>query len=137
MVDILTSGELAELAAEVQKEIDKENKEKERARLKKEMLSKARQERGLEEAYEEIFIDLPESGSKILVNSYPYAYGRMYTVPASVAIMLRDTMQRAWSHQAEIEGRSKDFYRKRNTMMSAVTGAVRNSPGGPGGVLRA
>ena len=136
MSDILTAAELAALAAEVQKEIDKEEKDKERETTKKKLLAKAREERGLAEAFENILIDLPPDGGEIRVNNFSYSQGHTYTVKMSVAIMLRDTMQRAWEHQAQIEGRSKDFFRRqqRLTRMSAATGAVSNAPQGPGGL---
>ena len=136
MNSLLTAAELAALAAEVQKEIDKEEKDKEREATKKELLTKARQERGLVEPVEQVLIDLPPDGGEIRVNNFSYSQGHVYTVKASVAIMLRDTMQRAWEHQAQIEGRSKDFFRRqqRLTRMSAATGAVSNAPQGPGGL---
>jgi len=129
MSDVLTAAELAALEAEVQKEIDKELKTKAREDTKKELLAKARQDRGLVEPIEPVLIDLPESGNNIRVNNREYAQGHVYNVVASVAIMLRDTMQRAWEHQAEIEGRSKDHFRKqRLTRMSMASGAVSNAP---------
>ena len=136
MSDILTAAELSALAAEVQKEIDKEEKDKEREATKKKLLAKAREERGLVEAVEEILIDLPPDGNEIRVNNFSYAQGHIYKVKASVAIMLRDTMQRAWEHQAQIEGRSKDFFRRQqhHTRMSMATGATSNAPQGAGGL---
>ena len=129
MSDVLTAAELVALEAEVQKEIDKELKTKAREDTKKELLARARQDRGLVEPIEPVLIDLPESGNNIRVNNREYAQGHVYNVAASVAIMLRDTMQRAWEHQAEIEGRSKDHFRKqRLTRMSMATGAVSNAP---------
>jgi hypothetical protein len=129
MSSILTAAELAALEAEVQKDIDKEDKAKAREKVKQEMMTKARMERGLEELVEDILIDLPESGNEIRVNNFAYRQGSTYRVKASIAIMLRDTMQRAWQHQAEIEGRSRDFFQKlRGTRMSGTTGAVQNAP---------
>jgi len=129
MTELLTPQELAALEAEVQKEIDKEQKAKERERVKKDMLAKARQDRGLIEPIEQVLIDLPESGNCIRVNNREYQQGQVYSLSQSVAIMLRDTMQKAWEHQAEIEGRGKDHFRKqRLTRMSMATGAVSNAP---------
>src|SRR6516165_11028431 len=129
MSAILTPAELNALEAEVQKEIDKESKEKEKTRIKKEMMQEARLARGLVEPQVEVIIDVPESGSEIRVNNFSYHQGRAYMVPLNVAVMLRDTMQRAWSHQAEIEGRSRDFFQRlRGTRMSGTTGAVTSAP---------
>jgi len=127
--DILTPTELAALEAEVQKELDKEEKSKAKEQAKKGMLERARRERGLAEPIEEVIIDLPESADRILVNNFAYMQGHSYTVKGSVGAMLRETMQRAWSHQAELEGRSKDFFRReRGTRMSMRTGAVSGAP---------
>ena len=41
---------------------------------------------------------------------------------------MRETMTRAWEHQAVVEGRRKDFYTKRNTRMSGMTGMTSNAP---------
>ena len=127
--DILTPTELAALETEVQKELDKEEKSKAKEQAKKGMLERARRERGLAESIEEVIIDLPESADRILVNNFAYMQGHSYTVKGSVGAMLRETMQRAWSHQAELEGRSKDFFRReRGTRMSMRTGAVSGAP---------
>jgi len=127
--DILTPTELAAIETEVQKELDKEEKSKAKEQAKKGMLERARRERGLAEPIEEVIIDLPESADRILVNNFAYMQGHSYTVKGSVGAMLRETMQRAWSHQAELEGRSKDFFRReRGTRMSMRTGAVSGAP---------
>jgi hypothetical protein len=126
--ELLTVEELKALEAEVQKEIDKDLKSKAKEALKKEMLQKARVARGLEESSEAVEINLPEHSDRIVINSYPYMHARTYEVRASVAIQLRETMHRAWEHQAIVEGRRKDFYTKRNTRMSGSTGATTNAP---------
>jgi len=127
--DLLTPAELSAIEAEVQKEIDKEEKAKAKEKVKKELTERARRERGLAEPIEEVIIDLPESADRILVNNFAYMQGHSYTVKGSVGAMLRETMQRAWSHQAELEGRSKDFFRReRGTRMSMRTGAVSGAP---------
>lgn len=126
--DLLTVEELQALEAEVQKEIDKDLKTKARDTLKKQMLDDARVKRGLAEPAEAVEINLPESADRIVVNSYAFMQGRVYEVRASVAMQLRETMHRAWQHQAVVEGRQKDYYTKRNTRMSGLTGATVNAP---------
>jgi hypothetical protein len=125
---LLTREELTEIEAEVQREIDDDLKSKARETTKADLLQKARVARGLAEASEVIEINLPEHADRIVVNSFPYMHGRVYEVKGSMAIQLRDTMARAWEHQAVVEGRRKDFYTKRNTRMSGSTGAVTNAP---------
>jgi len=133
MSELLTDAELAALQVEVQKEIDKELKAKARTEAKEKLLQQARHERGLSKPVEEVLIDLPPDGNQIRINNRDYSQGHWYTVTADVAIMLRDTMQRAWEHQAQIEGRSKDHFR-RQRMTHVGHGGVRNSPQTPGGL---
>ena len=129
MSDILSASELSNIEAEVQKELDKELKAKEKERVRAELLQKAREARGLAESSEPVLIDLPPYADKIMINNFSYMQGRSYNVKASVAILLRESMQRSWQHQAEVEGRSKDFFQRTwNTRMSMATGAVQNAP---------
>jgi hypothetical protein len=125
---LLTREELTEIEAEVQREIDTDLKEKARETTKADMLQKARVARGLAETSEIIEINLPEHADRITINSFPYMHGRAYEVKGSMATQLRETMHRAWEHQAVVEGRRKDFYTKRQTRMSGSTGAVTNAP---------
>jgi hypothetical protein len=125
---LLTVEELTELEAEVQREIDKELKTKAKDDAKKGLLEKARVARGLLEASEMVEINLPEHADRIVINQHPYMHGRAYEARASVAIQLRETMARAWEHQAVVEGRRKDFYTKRNTRMSGANGSISNAP---------
>ena len=125
---LLTVEEISALEAEVQLDLDKELKAKAKETLKKELLDKARIERGLDEASEPVEINLPEHCDRITINGYSLMHGRLYEVKASVAIQLRETMYRAWQHQAVVEGRQKDFYTRRNTRMSGLSGAASNAP---------
>jgi hypothetical protein len=125
---LLTVEELQALETEVQRELDKEQKTKAREALKKEMMAKARVARGLREASELVQIELPEDSNRIVINQVPFMHGRTYEVPASLAMQLRETMCRSWENQAVVEGRRKDFYTKRNTRMSGLTGATSNAP---------
>lgn len=125
---ILTVEELTALEAEVQREIDKEQKTKAKAALKAEMLRKARIDRGLMEANELVEINLPEDSDRIVLNGRAFMHGRSYDVPISVAMQFREVMSRAWENQAIVEGRRKDYYTKRQTRMSGLTGQVTNAP---------
>jgi hypothetical protein len=125
---LLTVEELQALEAEVQRELDKEQKTKARDTLKKEMMRSARVARGLREASEWVRVELPEDSSRIVINQVPFVHGGVYEVPGSVAMQLRETMARSWENQAVVEGRRKDFYTKRNTRMSGLTGATSNAP---------
>lgn len=125
---LLTVEELREIEAEVQREIDKDLKAKAKDDAREKMLKEARVKRGLAEASEWVEINLPEHADRVTINGVPYMHARAYNVPVSMAMQLRETMFRAWEHQAVVEGRRKDFYTKRNTRMSLATGAVTNAP---------
>jgi hypothetical protein len=125
--ELLSAEELQVIRSEAEAEVDKELKTKERERIKKEFLQTARMLRGVTEPDDVVTIDLPEHADRIVINGVAFMHGRIYRVPAGVAMQLRETMQGAWQHQAVVEGRRKDFYTKRNTRMNGLTGAVTNS----------
>jgi tRNA U38,U39,U40 pseudouridine synthase TruA len=125
---LLTAEDLSKLEIEVQKEIDKELKEKTRESVKKELLQAARTQRGLSEQQEQVGIDLPMYADRIAINGNSYLQGLAYTVKASVAILLRESMQRAWQHQAEVEGRSRNWFQRRRATALDGSGGVRNAP---------
>lgn len=54
-----------------------------------------------------------------------YHHGQTYRVRRRIADTLRDIMARGWKHQAEIDGKTTNFYRERNTVISpmGITGA--------------
>jgi hypothetical protein len=125
---LLTAEDLSKLEIEVQKELDKELKEKTRETVKKELLQAARIQRGLSERQEDVGIDLPIYADRITINNYPYLQGHNYSVKESVAILLRESMQRAWEHQALIEGRTRNFFQRRRATALNASGGVSNAP---------
>ena len=125
----LSKAEREAIEAEVQRELDKEQKAEARKRLKDRLLAEARQKRGIDEPLEEIYIDLPPYCANLLIDNVMYQHGATYNVRQAVAMSMREQMQRCWEHQAEVDGHKKDYYRKmRETRMSGVTGAVSNGP---------
>lgn len=126
--DLLTQEEIDKLQAEVDAEAAEEAREDARKAVKEKMRLEARRKKGLEEAQEEVFIDLAPFADRILIDNTAYLQGISYTVRASLAIVLREQMQRTWGHQAEIDGKPATYNRHRNTRFSMATGAVTNSP---------
>lgn len=132
----LSKQEREALEAEVQRELEKEQKAEAKKRIKEQMLREARQRIGLDEAVEEITIDLPIGAASLRIDNVIYQHGTTYNVRASVAASMREMIQRAWEHQAEIDGHKKDYYRKMRETHVSASGAARNAPMTHGGPLR-
>lgn len=129
MSELLTEKELQDLEAEVQKELDKEAKVKAKDEAKKLIKARLRQQTGLDEPLVDVNIHIPPVYNPITLDGYPYRLGQTYKVRLGVANVLREQMQRAWTEQAKIEGRHRDYYLKvHDTLMSGSTGVVTNAP---------
>ena len=113
--DLLTEAEIAELQGEVQAEVDEERKEAARKSLKEKLRKDARRKKGLEEDRVEVTVDLAPYADRILIDNVAYLQGLSYTVPVGRAQVMREAMQRTWSHQSEIDGKSENFYRRQRS----------------------
>ncbi len=109
---VLTADEIAEVELEAKEEVDKEAKDKAKDALKAKLVKQAKRKAGLVEATERVAVDLAPYCDRILLDNRAYLQGVTYTVPASVAMVMREIMQRTWGHQSEIDGKSENFYRK-------------------------
>ena len=126
--DLLTQADLDALEAEVQLEAEEEAREEARKRVKEKMRADARRKKGLEEAQEEVHIDLAPYCDRLLIDNVAYLQGITYTVRASLAAVLLEQMQRTWTHQSEIDGKPALYNRQRNTRFSMATGQATNAP---------
>lgn len=52
-------------------------------------------------------IDLPEFAAFLSINGLQFWHGHTYRQPRHVSDNLREMQQRAWDHQAEIDGKSR------------------------------
>lgn len=109
---LLSAAEIAEVEQEVKAEVALEAKDKAKAALKTKMTREAKRAAGLAEAQESVTVDLAPYCDRILLDNVAYLQGVTYTVRASVAQVMREQMQRTWTHQAEIDGKSENFYRR-------------------------
>ena len=76
----------------------------------------------------EITLDLAEHSDRLVIDGAHYFHGRSYTVPMSVALTMREMASRGWDHQAEIDGKKKDTYRKaKNLTLHPVHGIINTS----------
>ncbi len=60
----------------------------------------------------EVTVDLAPYTDRILLDNVAFLQGITYTVGAGKAQVMREVMQRTWTHQAEIDGKSENFYRR-------------------------
>jgi len=122
---LLSADEIAQIELEAEQEVRAKAKDEAKAALKAKLVAKNRQTVGLDEPVEAVFIDLPLYCKQVLIDNVAYLQGVTYTVRASVAIGLREVIQRTWGHQSIIDGKSENYYRKQKApAMSMATGAV-------------
>jgi len=119
-------------SAEGQKELGEARK---RA-LRKLADAAAAQELGLEEGGAVIKGPLPVAGEEMMtisLNMYPgadrmvidgkiYQHGATYTVNKRLYDTMQDIVARGWDHQAEIEGKDRNFYRKQSNILISPGG---------------
>ncbi len=110
--DVLTQEEIAAVELEASEEVAADAKDMARKSLKAKLVAKAKKSKGLTERDAEVTIDLAPYCDRILIDNTAYLQGKTYTLPLSRAQVLRETMQRTWTHQAEIDGKSENFYRR-------------------------
>jgi len=109
---VLTAEEIEAVELEAKAEVEAEAKDKAKEKLKASLVKKAKRKAGLVEAQETVAVDLAPYCDRILLDNKAYLQGVTYTVPASVAMVMREIMQRTWGHQSEIDGKSENFYRR-------------------------
>jgi hypothetical protein len=110
--DVLTAEEIAAVEIEAKAEVEKESKDQAKKALKAKLVREAKKGVGLVEADEPVTIDLAPYCAEIRIDNRVYMQGVTYTVPASKAMVLRETMQNTWRHQAHTDGKSENFYRR-------------------------
>jgi 5'-deoxynucleotidase YfbR-like HD superfamily hydrolase len=108
----LLPSDRQKIEAEVAKEIDRELEAALKEKYRDEVRARERQRRGVAEPTENVTIDLPQYCDRITLDNVSYFQGRTYEVRASVAEVMRETMQSTWEHQSIIDGKSENFYRK-------------------------
>ncbi len=109
---LLSKEDIADVEAEVQAEIEKENKEAARKALKAKLRADAKKAKGAADEHVDVTVDLAPYCDRILLDNHAFMQGQTYTVPVRQAAVMREVMQKTWSHQSEIDGKSENFYRK-------------------------
>jgi hypothetical protein len=124
--EILSKEEILKARKEVEVEVSQEAKDRELELLKASERKKIRARAHLDEPVESILIDLPDSSLDIKLDGVAYVNGVTYPVRKAVADTMREIMFRSWQHEAEINGKRKNFFTQRNTILSPS--GVRNAP---------
>lgn len=65
----------------------------------------------------EITLDLAEHSDRLVIDSTTYFHGGTYTVPQSLANVMRDMIARGWEHQREIDGKDRNAYRRQANLL--------------------
>lgn len=109
---IVTPERRAALKAQAQKTIEAERIKAAEAQVLEEMKAEERIASGLQEEQVQVEIDLAPYCDRIVIDNVIYFQGTQPIVPASRAAVMLETMAMTWKHQAEIDGKSENFYRR-------------------------
>lgn len=132
--ELLSKDEKRFLKEEIEGEIKQEAKDAEIQRFKEIERKRQRVAARLEQPQEDIFIELPVSSDGITIDGQKFMNNTTYTVTSAQAATMREIMFRSWGHEAEINGKPKTFFQKRNTVISPY-GSKNTVPAYGGGRL--
>lgn len=124
---LLTPDEIAAIELEVEADVTREAKEVAKKSLKAKLTREHKRAKGLEEQQVEVTIDIAPYDTRLLIDNFPYLQGQTYIVGEKRAQVLREQMQRTWGHQAEIDGKTENFYRRTRGQRILPSGAVVNT----------
>ena len=130
----LSDKEKAAIKAEVLKELRAEAKKSAKQRFRELEERRLRFEEGMsmdgpEGEIVNLSIELAEHSSCIKINGRDFWHGRTYQVPRHVARYLSEVMWRGWTHQYEIDGKTRmQFYQGHKP---GVVSGVKGVMGGP------
>ena len=109
---LLTQDQLAAIELEAEAAVREEAIEAAKKTALAEFTAKHKRKKGLTEPYVDVTIDLAPYCDRILLDNRAFLQGQTYNVPHSVAAVMNESMQKTWNHQAEIDGKSENFYRR-------------------------
>lgn len=124
----LSEADCEAIELEVLEEIEAEAREQAKKEYKEQIRRRARMKVGLDEPTEEVTVDVAPYCTHILLDNVVFFQGVTYPVRRSVAIVMREIMQKTWTHQAEVDGKSENFYRRARATRISPHGVV-NSAG--------
>lgn len=121
---IVTPERRAALKLQAQKKVEAEKVKAAEAKYLAEMEAEERMASGLLEEQVMIEIDLAPYCNLIRLDDVIYFQGTQPIVPASRAASMLEIMSNTWKHQAEIDGKSENFYRRSRGAHVEINGGV-------------
>jgi|SRR5580658_1579769 hypothetical protein len=121
---IVPEDRIKALRARAAKKVESERLAAAEAQLLEQFEREERQQGGLDEPLEEIYIDLAPYADRLMIDGVIYFQGHTKLVRASVAEVIRDMMQATWRHQSIVDGKAEDFYRRSRGQGVAANGGV-------------
>lgn len=123
---IVDEKKIGELRAKAKAKVEKERQLAAEAQLLEQFELEERQQGGLEEELVDVTINLAPNSDRITIDGVIYYQGQTKTVRASVAAVLAEICHRTWRHEAEIDGKSENFYRKQGGTTVSPSGVMSN-----------
>lgn len=111
-VSILTADEIAELELLAEQNVTKAAKAAAKAVMLKQLEAKLRQKAGLSEQAYNVTVDVAPYADRIVLDGVTYLQGGTYEVRQNVAFGMLEIMAMTWNHQAEIDGKDENLYRR-------------------------
>ena len=129
---ILTTAEIKAAMAVAKSRTEKALKDAETERLIEQEMARLRREEGKRTGVADmdelvgVYIDLPEFCGSLRINGETYHHGYTYKVPRHMANSMREQMQRAYFHQAAVDGKGMEeaMRRAQPKKLSLATGAA-------------
>lgn len=126
-LSLLTKEEIEALKAEAAKTVQADAKKAARTAALEEFTAAERRKSKLDEADDTVTVDLAPYSDRVLLDNRAFLQGETYTLPVSVANVLREVSARTWRHQAEIDGKSENYYRRVRAQHITPNGVVNTS----------
>lgn len=116
-----------ELRASARKKIEAEQIKAAETQVLKELEAEERVASGLQEVQMQVEIDLAPYCDRIVIDNVIYFQGTQPIVPESRAMVMLEIMANTWKHQAEIDGKSENFYRRSRSAHVTESGVTTRS----------
>lgn len=124
-LSLISKEELHELEIQAADIVASERKEQAKKAALNAAIAKEKRKYNPSEKMENIVLNLAEHSAFLRIDDVFYFHGKQYTVPHSLAQVMRETEARGWKHQEEIDGKKGNPYQRlRNMSLSGATGAV-------------
>lgn len=109
---LLTADERAAIELEAEEDALEAKKAQAKDQYRQKVREDRQREAGLLEPQVEVTIDCAPYADRITLDNKVFLQGQRYTMPQSQFAVVSEIMQRTWEHQAEIDGKDENFYRK-------------------------